>query len=192
MNLITILIIAVALAMDAFSVSISLGIHGKNNRKKVALKVSILFGLFQAIMPLIGYLLGDLFRSRFYNYNNVIVFILLSLIGLNMIREWHKKFITLTNSDGVACEIEPSTTTKFSSILLLAIATSIDAFSVGISFSLIDVNIYTSIIIIGIVTFILSYIGTLIGCSIGYKFKHAELFGGLVLIGIGFKIFVGF
>ncbi|MBK5201208.1 MAG: manganese efflux pump [Spirochaetaceae bacterium] len=190
MNLITILIIAVALAMDAFSVSISLGIHGKHNRKKVALQVATMFGLFQAIMPLLGYFLGNLFSSKLYNYNNIVAFILLGLIGLNMIREWYKK---LSGSDVLndgTCEIEPSMTTKFSRILLLAIATSIDALSVGFSFSLIKVNIYLSIIVIGIVTFILSYIGTLIGCSIGYKFKHAELFGGLVLIGIGFEILV--
>lgn len=191
MNIITILIIAFALSMDAFSVSISLGIQGKHNKRVVALKVAIMFGLFQAIMPIFGFFLGDLLDFHKYNLNNILAFVLLSLIGLNMIREWFKSISDSNTNQGMACEIEPTKTTKLSSILFLAIATSIDAFSVGISFSFIDFNIYLSSIIIGIVTFILSYIGTIIGCSIGYKFKHAELIGGLFLIGIGLKIFIG-
>jgi putative Mn2+ efflux pump MntP len=191
MNLITIIIIAIALSMDAFSVAISLGIRGHKNRRKVAIEVAFMFGLFQAIMPLIGYFIGDLLRFSNFNFNNVIAFILLSLIGLNMIREWYKGKFNTECVSSAACEIEPSEPTKLSSILLLAIVTSIDALSVGISFSFIDINIYLSVIIIGIVTFILSYIGTILGCSIGCKFKHSELFGGLVLILIGFKIFFG-
>lgn len=184
MDIIEIILIAFALAMDAFAVSITLGMKKGCNNTTLALKAALVFSGFQAMMPLIGFALGDLFKDHFDSFGSIIAFILLVLIGLNMIREWY----TGNEIDKKSPKREFS---SWSNILLLGIATSIDAFSVGFSLSLIDLNIYISALIIGVVTFGLSYFGVHCGIKLGCKFTKAELIGGLILILIGFRVLFG-
>lgn len=181
MNIVEILLIAFALALDAFAVSITLGIKKGCKDVSLSFKAAITFALFQTFMPLVGFFIGDKFKNYFDSYSGIIAFVMLSLIGLNMIRVWFK-----------GCELEQKDCKReyssWSNILLLGVATSIDALSVGFSLSLIDFNIYISSAIIGLVTFILSFIGVDFGTKLGCRFKNAELVGGVVLIGIGIKI----
>jgi putative Mn2+ efflux pump MntP len=132
-------------------------------------------------MPLIGFFIGGALKAYFDSYSGVIAFVLLALIGLNMIRAWYcSSDIEETN-----CKREYS---SWGNILILGVATSIDALSVGFSLSLIEFNIYISAAIIGIVTFLMSFIGVDFGTKLGNRFKNAELIGGIVLIGIGIKV----
>jgi putative Mn2+ efflux pump MntP len=184
MEIIQILIIAVALAMDAFAVSITLGIrNGCNRSVPLALKAATTFSLFQIVMPLIGFFIGDALKGYFASYTGIIAFILLTLIGINMIREWY--FGNIIDENGNKREFS-----SWANILILGVATSIDALSVGFSLSLIDFSIFTSAAIIGVVTFILSFIGVDFGSRLGCRFTKAELIGGIVLILIGIKILV--
>ncbi len=184
MSIIEIILLSFGLAMDAFAVSICKGLTLKKMDWKKSLISGGYFGVFQAIMPLIGYFLIKLFKqneaiSNFITkYDHWIAFILLIIIGINMIIESFAK----EEVDG---------NFGFKTMFVLAIATSIDALSVGITFATMElaINIYWTVLIIGGITFILSALGVFIGNVFGLKFKQpAEIVGGVVLILIGLKI----
>lgn len=171
-------LIALGLAMDAFAVSIGKGLSMKKLQYKNAIITGLYFGIFQGLMPLIGYLLGKNFENLITSIDHWIAFILLSIIGINMIRE------TIKNE-------EENINDKFDikTMLPLAIATSIDALAIGVTFAFLKINIFTSILLIGIITFVTSSIGVIIGKKFGDKFeKSAQIIGGIILIVIGVKI----
>ncbi len=178
MNFIDIFLIGVALSMDAFAVSICKGLSVKKVSAKHVLTVGVYFGGFQALMPTLGFLLGYKFESFITNIDHWIAFILLALIGGNMIREALGEDEDNENDDF-----------SFKAMLPLAVATSIDALAVGISFAFLGVDIVTAALLIGITTFVLSGVGIFVGNIFGSKYKSkAELAGGAVLILIGLKI----
>lgn len=181
MNFISLVLLGVGLAMDASAVSIA---KGMTMKKKDVLRYAIIlgffFGLFQALMPLIGWWVGSYFQSFIASIDHWIAFLLLGAIGINMIREsvQHKE-------EEESCCLNLTLKT----ILILSIATSIDALAVGISFAFLQVNIINAIIIIGLTTFILSFISVYIGNKLGGLLeKYAGLLGGCILICIGCKI----
>jgi len=177
----TIIAIAFGLAMDAFAVSITSGITIKNLRINNALKIALFFGLFQAIMPVIGWLAGLSLKDFISEIDHWIAFGLLSFIGCKMIYE----SITLQSNEK---QIDPLNVYV---LLMLSVATSIDALAVGVSFAFLKVSIVTPVVIIGTVTFLLSYLGVYIGDRIGHFFENKiEIAGGLLLIGIGLKILI--
>lgn len=181
-NLISIFLIAVGLAMDAFSVSMTKGFTQKHLKKYQILYYGLFFGGFQFLMPILGYFCGNLISSIVESLTSIIAFALLFLIGLNMIRE------SLNDGDDEIID-----EFSFSEVTLLAIATSIDAFAVGITIALIKDPILISSIIIGIVAFIFSVIGILLGRKIGdYVGDKFQILGGVILILIGIKILLGF
>ena len=178
MTFIELLLIAIGLSMDAFSVSICKGLTTKKFSWRMALVCGLWFGFFQALMPIIGYFLGIQFQEMIEAYDHWIAFGLLFLIGANMIREavWGKE----ESQDG---------SLGFKTMLLLAIATSIDALAVGVSFACIRVKLWSSVIVIGLTTFAFSVLGVKIGNVFGSKYeKSAEIIGGIILILIGLKI----
>ena len=172
------LLIAVGLSMDAFAVSICKGLSVKTLRPKHALLAGLYFGGFQFLMPVLGYLLGYRFEAMIARFDHWIAFVLLSLIGGNMIREaLSKEEERLDDSFG------------FRAMVLLAIATSIDALAVGVTFAFLNVKILPSALLIGLTTFLLSALGICIGHAFGIRYKSgAELTGGIILILIGLKI----
>ena len=179
MDLLSLFLLAVGLSMDAFAVAICKGLALKKIKFSHALIVGLWFGGFQALMPLIGYFLGAQFRDAIAAYDHWIAFALLVLIGGNMIRE------ALFEKE----EPETDSALSFRSMLLLAIATSIDALAVGVTFAFLDVNIWTSVSLIGVTTCILSMIGVKVGSVFGAKYaKKAEFIGGMILILLGIKI----
>lgn len=179
MGLIEIFILAIGLSMDAFAVSICKGLSVKKLKPKHCLIAGIYFGGFQAGMPLIGYFLGKQFESLITSVDHWIAFVLLGLIGLNMIKESFEKDEELNDSFSLK------------TMLPLAIATSIDALAVGITFACLKVQIIPAVSMIGLTTFIISAIGVKIGNIFGTKFKSkAEFIGGAVLILIGLKILI--
>ncbi len=181
MSLFAVFLIGISLSMDAFAVSIAKGMSVKNNRFSCALSLAFWFGLFQAIMPLIGWLGGTLFESMITSIDHWIAFLLLGFIGINMIHESFKQEEEEENSCNLA----------LTHILLLALATSIDALAVGITFAFLKVNIFSSILIIGVTTFILSFIAVYLGSKLGDVLKkYAGLFGGIILLLIGTKILI--
>lgn len=178
MNFIELLLIAIGLAMDAFAMSVCKGLSMQKIDIKKSLKVAIYFGFFQAIMPIIGYLLGYNFKDLIIQIDHYIAFILLTIIGINMIKEALGK-----NKNNINDKFDTKT------LLLLAIATSIDALAVGITFAFLKTNIIIASIIIGSITFLLSFLGVKIGNKFGIKYeKKAEFVGGVILILMGFKI----
>lgn len=182
MNIFEIFLIAVSLSMDAFAVSICKGLCVRKLSFRDLLTVGIYFGGFQAIMPLIGYIVGQQFASFIDHYDHWIVFILLLLIGANMIREAIKE-----ENDVQCCSISPNF--SFKTMFPLAVATSIDALAIGVSFAFLEVNIIFSIALIGCTTFVLSAVGLSIGHIFGAKYKStAEIAGGFILIIMGVKI----
>ena len=179
MNLLELLLIAVGLSMDAFSVSVCKGLTTRKFSLRMALTCGLWFGFFQALMPVVGYFLGEQFQGLIDAFGQWIAFGLLALIGANMIREAYSKEedAPTDNSLGVR------------TMLLLAVATSIDALAVGITFACIEVEIWSSVMVIGLTTFVFSVLGVRIGNVFGSKFKkNAEVFGGIILILIGLKI----
>lgn len=173
-----IVLIGLGLAMDAFAVAICKGLSMKKMNWKNAIIIALYFGIFQALMPVIGYFLGTTFSSFVENIDHWVAFILLSIIGGNMIKE----------SFDSECE-KRNDKVNFKTMVVLAIATSIDALAVGITFAFFKVNIIIAVSMIGIITFILSLIGVKIGNRFGDKFQNkAELMGGIILIIIGLKI----
>lgn len=180
MTVFEIFLIGIGLSMDAFAVSICKGLSvGKVNGRHM-LTAGLWFGGFQALMPLIGYLLGSTFEQYVTSIDHWIAFILLSIIGANMIKESLGK-------DGE----KQNASFSFMSMLMVAVATSIDALAVGITFAFLQVNIWFAIAVIGCTTFVISAAGIKIGSVFGAKYKaKAEFFGGAVLICLGIKILV--
>ena len=178
MSVIEIALLGVSLAMDAFAVSITTGITLKDLRWKHALKVGLFFGGFQFLMPLIGYLAGSTFVRYIESVDHWIAFGLLAIIGGNMIRE------SLSKEE--EC---PDASLSVKAMLPMAIATSIDALAVGVSFAFLSVNIGAAVSFIGVITFVLSMVGVKAGSLFGAKYKSkAELAGGVILILMGLKI----
>ena len=178
MTLAELFILAVGLSMDAFAVAVCKGLAMNRISLKKCAIVGAWFGGFQALMPAIGYLLGAQFSSFIENFSSWIAFILLALIGGNMIKEALSKE-----------EEKADDSLAFKAMLVLAIATSIDALAVGITFAALKVNIIPAVLLIGLTTFILSAIGVKVGNVFGIKYKsRAELAGGIVLILLGVKI----
>jgi len=181
MDIITIVLIAFGLAMDASAVSITSGITIKHLRFNNALKIAAFFGSFQAFMPLIGWLAGLSLRDLISGVDHWMAFGLLSLIGCKMIYESTK----IHSSER---EIAPMSVYV---LLIMSVATSIDALAVGVSFAFLKVSIATPIIVIGTVTFLLSFLGASVGHKIGHFFENKiATVGGLILISIGIKILV--
>lgn len=181
MDLLSLIFTGIGLAMDASAVSIAKGMSLPNEKNKnYALKLGLAFGIFQGLMPLIGYLAGSTFSGHIQSVDHWVAFILLALIGLNMIKESREEK-----------ENEEVSDLSLKVILLLAIATSIDALAVGVSFAFLKVNIVLACSIIAIVTFILSFICVMVGKRLGSLFqKYAEIFGGIILMMIGAKILI--
>ena len=202
MDLISLITISIALSMDAFSVSICQGLSTKRFSLKMALSCGLWFGFFQALMPLIGYFLGAQFEHFITHIDHWIAFGLLSVIGGNMIRESISQrdnettsrdvtHYTDENKHDVIGASEHDTESKSASMLILAIATSIDALAVGVTFAFLKVNIWKSILIIGITTFMFSFVGVKIGNVFGSRYsKAAEIVGGVILIVLGIKILI--
>lgn len=178
MSLLSLFVLAVGLSMDAFAVSICKGLAMKKITLKNAGIVGLWFGGFQALMPLIGYVLGSQFEQYITAIDHWIAFILLGLIGISMIKEALSKE-----------EEEADDSLSFKTMLLLAVATSIDALAVGITLAFLQVDILPAVCFIGIITFTLSAIGVKVGNIFGTKYKSkAEFAGGIILIIIGTKI----
>lgn len=178
MGILSIIVIAIGLAMDAFAVAICKGLAMKKMSWKKGLIVGGYFGFFQALMPLIGYLLGIGFHEKVSQVDHWFAFILLSAIGINMIKEVFSREEDCKN-DSV----------NFKEMVVLALATSIDALAVGITIAFLDVNIIAAVLAIGVITFAISVIGVKIGNIFGDKYeKKAEFVGGIILILMGTKI----
>ncbi len=172
------LIIAVGLSMDAFAVAVCKGLSMQKMNYKNAAVTGCFFGGFQAVMPLAGYLLGTQFQDYITPIDHWIVFVLLSIIGFNMIRE----------SRNEHCE-NVGNSFRLKNMMVLSLATSIDALAIGVTFAFLQVNIIPAISMIGIITFAVSFIGVKIGNVFGTRFKsRAELAGGIILIAMGIKI----
>ena len=179
MGIIELFLFAVSLSMDAFAVSVCKGLSVKTLRPRHGVIAGLYFGGFQALMPLIGWLLGRQFESLIKNIDHWIAFVLLVLIGANMVRESFGK------------DEEVNDSFSFKTMLPLAVATSIDALAVGVTFAFLDVNIWIAIALIGVTTFTLSAVGVKIGNVFGAKYKSkAELAGGIILIALGIKILI--
>lgn len=184
METIEVSLTALGLAMDCFAVSIACGLVMKRFRLLPALRIALLFGLFQAGMPLLSWLLGLQFEQYIRNFDHWIAFTLLAFLGSRMI---YIDFCKRKNKT-IPKIINPY---KLKVVLMLALATSIDALAVGLSFSLLQMNLWQSILIIGLVSFLLSWLGILLAIHYGNKIKiRAELIGGLILIAIGSKILI--
>lgn len=178
MGLIELFLIAVGLSMDAFAVSVCKGLAMPKCTFKKAAIVGLWFGGFQALMPAIGYVLGAQFQETIASIDHWIAFVLLALIGGNMIHE------ALDND-----EEEADASLDVKTMFLLAVATSIDALAIGITFAFLKVNIIPAVCFIGIVTFIISFAGVKIGNVFGVRYKNkAEIVGGGILILLGLKI----
>ena len=179
-SLLTLFITAVGLSMDAFAVSICKGLAMKKLSMKKALVIGLWFGGFQALMPTIGYLLGTRFESYVTGIDHWIAFVLLALIGVNMIKE------------ALSVEAEEADDSIGVKIMfLLAVATSIDALAVGVTYAFLQVRIIPAVTFIGVTTFVLSIAGVKIGNVFGLKYKaKAEIAGGVILILMGLKILV--
>lgn len=178
MSLLSLFVLAVGLSMDAFAVSVCKGLAMQKITWKNAGVVGLWFGSFQALMPLIGYLLGGWFQRYITAIDHWIAFVLLGLIGISMIREALSK-----EEDNADASLEPKT------MFLLAVATSIDALAVGVTFAFLQVAILPAVLFIGCTTFTLSMVGVKVGNVFGIKYKaKAEITGGIILIILGCKI----
>lgn len=179
-SLIEIIIIAVGLAMDAFAVSITSGTIMKKMHLRHILRIALFFGVFQALMPIIGWLGGTLFSEKIKTFDHWIAFVLLMLIGGKMLKE----------------AFDSESEERFDPLnvyvlFTLAIATSIDALAVGVTFSLLEVSIWSAAAIIGVVAFAFSMIGVKVGSALGDRLgSRVEILGGILLMGIGIKILV--
>lgn len=177
MGSIELLIIAVGLSMDAFAVAICKGLSMEKMSYRNAVITACFFGGFQGLMPLLGYLLGTQFKDYITSIDHWIAFILLSIIGINMIKESRN-----------TCEVSDGSF-SLKSLTILALATSIDALAIGVTLAFLQVNIIPAVTMIGIITFALSFLGVKIGNMFGAKFQSkAEMAGGFILIAMGSKI----
>ena len=179
MSILELFLIAVGLSMDAFAVSICKGLAMRTMNWKNAWKAGLYFGGFQTLMPLIGYFLGSGFRDKITKIDHWIAFVLLIVIGLNMIKESREEDSDANDSFDVK------------TMLLLAVATSIDALAVGVSFAFLQVNIVAAVCFIGCITFAFGVAGVKMGNVFGTRYKsRAELAGGCILILMGVKILI--
>ena len=182
MNIFDLILLAVGVSMDAFAVSIAKGLATQRLRPKHYASVALWFGGFQAFMPLVGYFAGYNFASIVEGFDHWIAFVLLAIIGGKMLRD------TFSGDDD---EDSPNADFRFKTMLILAIATSIDALAVGISLAFLKVDIISAVLFIGATTAAFSACGLRLGNLFGYRYKRsAELTGGVVLILIGLKILV--
>lgn len=180
MSLLELFIIAVGLSMDAFAVSICKGLSMCKMSWKNAIVVGLYFGGFQGMMPFLGYVLGSQFKSAITSIDHWIAFILLSIIGFNMIRE-------ALNTEEESCDAS----IDFKNMIVLAIATSIDALAIGVTFAFLQVSILPAVSFIGVTTFVLSIVGVKVGNVFGCRYKsRAEFAGGMILILMGIKILI--
>lgn len=178
--MVEVLLLAFALSMDAFAVSVGLGVKSQTFSKSLAIRAAFLFGFFQALMPLFGYLASIGLGTFIASLDHWIAFVLLGAIGGKMLYESFQE----NTEEGIA-----STANRV--LLMLAIATSIDAMAAGFTLNLLDLNPFVSMVIIGIVTFAFSFLGVFIGTKGGaFLEDKAEKIGGVILIGIGFKILI--
>lgn len=181
-EIITVTGIAVGLAMDAFAVSVVSGSVFKNMCVRCALRMAFFFGAFQAVMPLLGYLAGNTIAGYVVDYDHWVAFGLLVLIGAKMIYEAFKIEAIEERAQDPSCPV---------TLVMLSVATSIDALAVGVTLSLITQHIISAVILIGLITFGLSFAGYKIGKKMGHFFENKiEIIGGLILIAIGIKIMV--
>lgn len=179
MHYFELLIIAVGLSMDAFAVAVCKGLAQKQHSIKNSLITGVYFGGFQALMPLLGYLLGTQFADSITAVDHWIAFALLSIIGINMLRESR------------SCDVNTSNSFGFKKMLILSLATSIDALAIGITFAFLKVNIVSAVLTIGVITFAISFVGVKLGSVFGSRFKSkAEVTGGVILILMGIKILI--
>lgn len=180
MELLTIVVIAVGLAMDAFAVSIATGTASKRLNIRHALRRAFFFGAFQAFMPLLGSLAGIALKDIITSIDHWVAFVLLTAIGVKMIFE--------------SFRLKPNDVPDAQSLgvlITLSIATSIDALAVGVTLSFITASVYMAVAIIGVITFVLSLIGTQLGRKVGHFFESKiEILGGVILIAIGTKILI--
>ncbi len=180
--MIEVLLLAIALSMDAFAVSLTLGARHPQNIAKMAILAGLYFGAFQGLMPLIGYFGGVAMLAWLGDFTHWIAFLLLVIIGVKMIYEATK--INFEDSP-------PLPNYSHYALLLLAIATSIDALAAGFSLTLMSINGITACVLIGIVTFLFSYVGVRIGKRTSHFLGNkAEIFGGVVLVLLGIKVLV--
>ena len=181
MGFLELFLIAIGLSADAFSVSVCKGLNMRKLNLKHAYLIALFFGVFQAVMPLIGYLLGTGFSEYIEKFDHWIAFALLAFIGGKMVIE------AIREKDGGPEEKTDALSTG--ELTVLAVATSIDALAVGITFAVLKVNILPSVLLIGVTTFALSLGGVLLGNRFGAKYKtKAEVAGGVILVLIGLKI----
>lgn len=180
----TLLLLAVGVSADAFAVALGKGLQVRTHVLRSALVIALAFGGAQAIMPLLGWLLGETFAASISRFDHWVAFGLLVAVGGKMLWE------ALRPEHAEASDAS-TTSLSLRQIAVLALATSIDALAVGVSFAFLDVNIWVSIAVIGVTTFVLSFLAVLIGHRVGKRFQRpAEIIGGLVLIGIGVQILV--
>lgn len=180
MSFVELILLSIGLGMDAFAVSICKGISIKEMNVKKAKTIGLYFGIFQGLMPVIGYLLGKGFESVVINIDHWIAFILLSVIGFNMIREAISN-VEDKNDDDIS----------FKTMIVLSLATSIDALAIGITFAFLQVDVVSAVLMIGVITFVLCVVGCKIGNKFGNRFERkAEIVGGGILIFLGAKILV--
>ena len=178
MSFFEIFLIGVGLSMDAFAVAVCKGLGMKKIDKTYTVVIAAFFGAFQAVMPLIGWFLGSRFAQYIERFDHWVAFLLLAFIGGNMIRE--------SREQAEDCAV---TGIDYKELLLLAVATSIDALAVGITFAFLKVRVFSAAALIGVTTFVLSLGGVIVGNFFGSRYKsRAELAGGLILIAIGLKI----
>lgn len=181
MSIIELFLIGIGLSADAFAVAVCKGLNMRKVSTKTAAIIGLFFGGFQALMPFLGWVLGKQFEKYIVNIDHWIAFVLLAFIGGKMIYE------AFTEEEECCSKIREIPDIK--ELFILAVATSIDALAVGITFAFLQVNIVKAISLIGITTFVLSVIGVYIGCKFGSKYKNkAELAGGIILVLIGLKI----
>ena len=191
MDLVSIILISIGLSMDAFAVSITNGAMINKATVSEGIRIGLFFGGFQALMPLIGWSVGIKFQRYISALDHWIALILLSIIGIKMIYDSIKE--SKEHKDEIACDYSQGEKRCLNNktLTILSIATSIDALAVGVSFAFLKVSILSTITIIGTITFIICFIGVVIGKKCGELLKkRAEILGGLVLIFIGIKIFI--
>ena len=183
MGIVEVLLIAIGVSMDAFAVSVAKGISARQMKMRYALQAGLWFGGFQALMPLIGFLLGSLFAEAIEAIDHWVAFVLLGIIGFNMLKEAFSK-------DDCDCCAEHDADLSVKTMFVMAVATSIDALAVGISLAMAgNVNIWVAVALIGVTTCVLSACGVKIGNIFGSRFeKKAEAAGGIILILLGVKI----
>lgn len=181
MTLIELVLVSIALSADAFAAAICQGLAMPHKRLRMSLVTGLYFGGFQAGMPLIGWLLGKQFSHHIASMDHWVAFFLLGIIGINMIKESSKE----------EDEADFSQSINHKLLVTMAFATSIDALAVGVTFAFLHINILGGIIMIGLITFSLSFMGVLLGATLGAKFeRYAKLVGGIALILIGTKILI--